>query len=318
MGELQSHLYKHTHRTRRSGLWQGYCLGIGFGLLSNAAFAQSGAPTNFGQKGAPMPRGSFLTVPAKTVKSLNKELDDPVVLQRYTKLFNMPPALVRLALADLKLQPLKEDRNMEVWYVKATPKGEVSGYRLRKVKKGTLVYAMEDGTPALIQVCGNPVRMMTIPNAAMIDIANLPEYEPYSLLALPAQRNTGIINDVEVATLGAPPDDFVEVTMPDVPLPVPIEPPQLLAAHAKKLFALWFAPLLGAIPAFASIGGGGGGGGGGATNFLPLPPPNGGITVPPVFGPIPNAVPEPGAIGLLAGLAAGGAFCWRVKRKNRV
>ena len=312
MGEIQSHLYNKSHRTGYGGRLPGVCLGLGFGLLTGAAFAQSGAPANFGQKGAAMPRGSFLTVPAKTVKSLNKELDDPVVLARYTKLFNMPPALVRLALADLKLQPLTEDRNMEVWYVKATPKGEISGYRLRKVKKGTLVYAMQDGTPALIQVCGNPVRMINMPSAAMTDIANLPEYEPYSLVL--GAGGIGAESELNVATLDAAPDDFIEVTMPDVPLPVPIEPPQLMASQAKKLFALWFAPLLAAIPAFS--GGGGGGGGGGGSNFLPLPPPGGGITVPPVFGPVPSAVPEPGAIGLLAGLAAGGAFCWRRQRKN--
>ena len=316
MGEIQSHLYNQIHRTGYGGRWQGVCLGIGFGLLTSAAFAQSGAPANFGQKGAPMPRGSFLTVPAKTVKSLNKELDDPVVLARYTKLFNMPPALIRLALADLKLQPLTEDRNMEVWYVKSTPKGEISGYRLRKVKKGTLVYAMQDGTPALIQVCGNPVRMINTPAAAMTDIANLPEYEPYSLVLPTRAFPPDASSEINVATLDAPPDDFIEVTMPDVPLPVPVEPPQLLAAHAKKLFALWFAPLLGAIPAFAGIGGGGGGGGGGGSNFLPLPPPGGGTTVTPVFGPVPSGVPEPGAIALLASLTAGSACCWRRKRKK--
>ena len=315
MGEIWSHLYKPPVRAgRRGGGRQAACLSLGFGLLIGAAHAQSGAPTSFGQKGAPMPCGSFLTTPAKTVKSLNKELDDPVVLERYSKLFNMPPALVRLALADLKLQPLTEDRSMEVWYVKATPNGEVSGYRLRKVKKGTLVYAMQDGTPALIQVCGNPVRMIKAPSAAMTDIANLPEYEPYSLV-LPAGQTSLTGGPVDVATLDAVPDDFVEVSMPDVPLPVPVEPPALQVAHAKRLFALWFSPLLAAIPAFSGIGGGGGGGGGGS-NFLPLPPPGNGAIVAPVFGPLPSAVPEPGALGLLAGLAAGASVCWHGKRKR--
>lgn len=311
MGELWAHLYKQPGHLGHRSRWQAAYLGIGFGLLTGAASAQTAAPANFGQKGAPMPRGSFLETPAKTVKSLNKELDDPVVLERYSKLFNMPAALVRLALADLKLQPLTEDRNMEVWFVKATPNGEVSGYRLRKVKKGTLIYAMQDGTPALIQVCGNPVRMMTAPSAAVTDIANLPEYEPYSLV-LPANTFRPDVSGVDVATLDAAPDDFVEVSMPDVPLPVPAEPPQLLAAHAKRLFALWFAPLLAAIPAFS---GGGGGGGGIGSNFLPLPPPGGGLTVPPIFT-TPSAVPEPGAFSLLAGLTAGGAVCWRRKRKK--
>ncbi len=307
-----SHLHRQSGLSGQSTRWHILCFGIGIGLLTGAASAQSGAPTNFGQKGAPMPRGSFLTTPAKTVKSLNKELDDPTVLARYSKLFNMPPALVRLAIADLKLQPLTEDRNMEVWYVKATPKGEISGYRLRKVKKGTLVYAMQDGTPALIQVCGNPVRMINTPSAALTDLANLPEYEPYSLVL--GAGGLGVGSEVNVATLDAAPDDFIEVSMPDVPLPVPVEPPQLLTAHAKRLFALWFAPLLGAIPAFSGIGGGGGGGGG--SSFLPLPPPGGTATVPPVFTPTPSAVPEPGTLALLTALTAGGAVCWHRKRKK--
>ena len=103
-----------------------------------------------------MPRGAYLRKPASTAAALCLQVkSDPLVMERYSRLFRMTPPLVRGAFAQLRLSRMKTDQISRVYYVHPNEK---LGYRLRRVKKGTLVFVLPDGSPALVQICGNPMR----------------------------------------------------------------------------------------------------------------------------------------------------------------
>ena len=103
-----------------------------------------------------MPRGAYLRKSAPTAAALCLQVkNDPLVMERYSRLFHMAPPLVRGGFAQLRLSRMKKDQISRVYYVHPNEK---LGYRLRRVKKGTLVFVLPDGSPALIQVCGNPMR----------------------------------------------------------------------------------------------------------------------------------------------------------------
>ena len=105
-----------------------------------------------------MPAGAFLRQPAPDVQSLNRQVQrDPLVCGRYARLFNMSPEMVRAAFAKMRLTRLSQDHVYAVHYVHT---GETLGFKVRRVRKGTPVYVLPDGTPALVEVCGNPVRPM--------------------------------------------------------------------------------------------------------------------------------------------------------------
>jgi hypothetical protein len=103
-----------------------------------------------------MPPGAFLRSPASTAEALRKEIaSDPAVVTRYARLFHLSPSMVKRAFAGLHLMSLPKDEVFAVHYVHT---GEVIGYKLRRVRRGTPVYALPDGTPVLVRVCGNPLR----------------------------------------------------------------------------------------------------------------------------------------------------------------
>ncbi len=103
-----------------------------------------------------MPRGSYLRSPVGSVASLVQQTkSDPLVMERYSRLFHMAPPLVRGAFTQMRLTRMKKDQISRVYYVHPDEK---LGYRIRRVKKGTLVFVLPDGSPALVQVCGNPMR----------------------------------------------------------------------------------------------------------------------------------------------------------------
>ena len=68
---------------------------------------------------------------------------------------HMSPHMVRLAFGGMHLEHTKADMVREVYYVH---KGEVIGYVVRRVKKGTAVFVSSNGTPVLLQICANPLR----------------------------------------------------------------------------------------------------------------------------------------------------------------
>ena len=103
-----------------------------------------------------MPPGAFLHTHVSDVTALNYELlTDDLVASRYSRLLHMTPAAVRLTFSRFNLTPLKHDMILEVHYVHP---GEKIGVKIRRVRKGTMVFSLPDGTPMLAQVCGNPLR----------------------------------------------------------------------------------------------------------------------------------------------------------------
>jgi hypothetical protein len=103
-----------------------------------------------------MPRGAFLRHPAVSADLLNTQTrTDSLVMARYARTFGLSPQMLRPAFARMHLMRLPQDRIMQVYFVRP---GERIGCRLRRVRRGTLVYALPDSTPLLAQVCGNPLR----------------------------------------------------------------------------------------------------------------------------------------------------------------
>ncbi len=207
------------------------CLGI----CGHPAVAQSSSHT---QASAHMPQGAFLRQPSPGVTSLVQQVkSDPTVAVRYARLFHLPVKMVPVAFSQLRLKPLTEDHVLQVHYVSTKENtGEKLVYKPRRVKRGTYVYCLPDGTPLLIRVCGNPIRSRVSPE--LYTAIPVPDFTPgESLLQpLPGSSFTGNV----------PPDrGFVP---PSVPLPVisvvlaenvlaptelPLVPPSLTPAQAK-------------------------------------------------------------------------------------
>ena len=103
-----------------------------------------------------MPHGAFLRRPVRTASELLQQVKtDPIVSQRYSRLLNMSPQMVRLAFGNMRLTELKTEVVRKIYYVHP---GEQIGYRVRRIKKGERVFSYPDGTPIMLQVCGNAVK----------------------------------------------------------------------------------------------------------------------------------------------------------------
>ncbi len=112
------------------------------------------APKRVAQNG--VPRGAFIRLPVHSVAELVTQVrTDPIVSRRFTRLFNMSPQMVLLAFGDLHMTRTNTELVRKVYYAHT---GEVIGYRVRRIKKGTDIFAYPDGTPILLAVCGNAVR----------------------------------------------------------------------------------------------------------------------------------------------------------------
>jgi hypothetical protein len=103
-----------------------------------------------------MPPGSFLCHPVTRLDDLLLQFEhNALVRERYVRLYASPPSHIRRAFAKMRLTRLSQDRILRVFYVHP---GEVIGYKLRRVRRGTQVLTQTNGSPALIAACGNPVR----------------------------------------------------------------------------------------------------------------------------------------------------------------
>src|SRR5579871_4974533 len=189
-----------------------------------------------------MPTGAFLQQPAPTVAALTWQLSkDRVVSIRYARLFNMSPQMVHQAFGRLRLVRLPEDRVLQVFYVRP---GERIGYLLRRVRKGTLVYELPDGTPLLLRRCGNPIHKV-LPTQRSMPLSSVPEYAPYE--SLPAMT----FSSANAPLLrSATPSDFVEaaVTVPNkLPATPATIPPGKLPVVAGTHLGNWawgFVPIV--------------------------------------------------------------------------
>lgn len=296
------------------------------GLLFGAQCAQANST---------MPPGAFLHQPAPDIITLNRQIQkDPLVAQRYARLYNMSPEMVRNAFSQMRLSTLSEDHVYEVHYVHS---GEIIGYKVRRVRKGTAVYRLPDGTPALVRVCGNPIRDAH-PKAVKGAFRRAPElgqpesavdfqpYEPMESAVTPSpEPSFG-------PRVGEPYSGFVE--SPGLPTEIPVTPvlspvaATAAAVHAVSGFSNAL-PILGALGALGGLGALASGSGGSGSNGVPLLPVapgsgSGGPVIPiiPGTGPVTTplqpaaATPEPNSIFLaLALLSSGGAGMLRRRRK---
>ena len=103
-----------------------------------------------------MPSGAFLRTPARTTGALRQAVrTDPIVRSRYLKRFGVArPQDLNALFARLRIGRLRTDRILRVYY---TRPGGRQGFKIRRVRRGTLVFQTAEGRPLLVQVCGNPL-----------------------------------------------------------------------------------------------------------------------------------------------------------------
>jgi hypothetical protein len=271
-----------------------------------------------------MPPGAFLHQPAPNVAALNRQVQtDRLVAERYARLYGMSPDMVRNTFSKMQLSTLSEDHIYEVHYVHP---GEKIGYKLRRVRKGTVIYRMPDGTPALVRVCGNPIRPAR-PTAVRGAFRRAPEpgqpesvvdFQPYEPLEASVSPSPVPAPDMRA---GEPYTGFVPVTDLAGPVEIPMAPealgpdvlsPAAAAVHTASSFGA--GPLLGALGALggvAALTGGSGGGGGGGGIVIPPGGGGGGVVAP--------ATPEPDAVflGLALLASSGGTLILRRRKAKR-
>ena len=189
-----------------------------------------------------MPRGAFLQQPAPTIQDLQRQVNtNNAVCIRYARLFHLSPTMVRLAVGQMHLTRLTQNLPLEIHYVHP---GERIGYKLRRLPKGTLVYALPDGTPALVEVCGNPVRKVI---TARLDspeygLPGLPDFSPQErlgTLTTPTEIARGELRTATPATEASEkivpvpppaPTSVLSATDDAVPADSPFAPPDGSAA----------------------------------------------------------------------------------------
>jgi len=146
------------------------------------------------------------------------------MLSRYARLFRLSPNQTRQALAQIHLMKLPQDDFLRVHYVKNS---EQIGYRLRRVRKGTLVFAFSDGTPIMAQVCGNPLQSqlrmpaMMVPPTQTMQIADFRPEEPLDMKPSPMPFDMHVPN---IATLTVLPQIILEEPTPVVAGEIKIAP----------------------------------------------------------------------------------------------
>jgi hypothetical protein len=280
-------------------------------LAAKSILLLVGITQTAGASPATAPRGSFLTRPAISVADLLKRLDDPLVRARYSRLFHLSPEMVRLAFGKMHLTRMPAARNFQVWYVHP---GEQIGYKLRRVRKGTLIFAMPDGTPALVRLCGNPLRA-TLPNTATLNAflrkpptAQSSDVPDFDMNEEEQSLTRGSLASRPVPRSTAPPQDFVLSSEPLPPgiLPsTPVSPgPEIQTEIATHHVTNWLNNLTLLAPVAALVWGGSdsqplspGSGPGTGTGNGPRPVPG--------MGPWQLVTPEGSSLSLLLGGGAG-------------
>ncbi len=253
---------------------------------------------------AQMPRGSFLTQPARSAWQLGTQVRaNPLVAARYEKHFGVSALqFANYAQGQLGVRALKRSGSYRVFFIK--PNGSI-GSGMRKLRKGTPVFVhLRTGKPVLLAECGNPMS------------TNLPGY------SAPAGQSTTAPKPR--VTAAAPEQEEPEVVSP--PLPVTSLPPDFLdlpemAQMQTGDTSLWEAPLALIVPDLPLAGAGV------AAYTAP-------VSLTPLFmvgasglfsfgsdaegrgGTTPPAVPEPASLTLWA-IAGGAAMSTRWVRKRR-
>ena len=120
-----------------------------------------------------MPEGAFLKHPVYSVSGLRHELRDASTLALYQKAFGATKADLQQQFGKLHLTSLRHDAVMRVYY---RSKDAHWGYRTRRVRRGTRIFADRNGTAVLIRVCGNPVKTRVADEE--VTNATIPDFSP--------------------------------------------------------------------------------------------------------------------------------------------
>ena len=209
------------------GVHAGLCL-ASLSVCGHEAAAQA---THSSRAASHMPPGAFLRQPSPTVAMLVKQVkSDPQVAIRYARLFHLPVKMVPMALEQLHVKNLSEDHILQVHYVAANEgRGDKLVYKPRRVKKGTSVYCLPDGTPLLVRVCGNPIRSRLSPE--LYSATPVPDFTPGEALMPPPVSSTLV---AAPAPRAVPPPEAMLPVIPVVlaenvlaPTELPLAPPAL-------------------------------------------------------------------------------------------
>lgn len=285
-----------------------------------------------------MPSGAFLKHPVFSVSGLRHELGDASTLALYEKAFGTTKADLRQQFGKLHLTSLRRDTVMRVYY---RSKDSHWGYRTRRVRRGSRIFADRNGEPVLIRVCGNPVKT----RVAGEEVINtpIPDFSPEepmgsvipsSPLQLGENRmSSPSLTDADLLTL--PEVAEAVPSTPEIspanPLSSPLGSPEPSVNFASPgimggspgfsltrlgRLPLWIAAF--GLPSLLASRGTGLGAPGGipitpTTPVLPITPSpgtgsTGGTTI------IPAAIPEPGTLTLILALTLSAGFLLRKRR----
>jgi hypothetical protein len=267
-----------------------------------------------------LPPGAFLKGSAANTAALIRQIDrEGIVIQRYSRLYHLSPEMIKAAFARLRLIRLKSSEVVRVYYVH---KGELLGYKVRRMPKGALVFALPNGTPVLAQVCGNPLRNTPLLPADLVIRKSIPLFNPEEpVLRIPPQRDRADLHfdkrpnpspgEANRFTMG----DFVpEQNLPALGSTLPTSSnvphkdlgPIALGIITQVTTGQSQSPPVVVPPSAGTTPGGGSGGNGGIPPGGVFPP--GGGDIPPgSFGPPPESSgPPPGSSGTPPGSGSGG------------
>src|SRR5947209_3969824 len=112
-------------------------MGVSLRRSATAMLAVGMTALAAGAQAQKMPPGAYLRKPVASGTEISKQVStDPLVAERYSRIFHLAPDTIGKAVSHMKLSALKEDRVMRVYYVHS---GEKLGYKVRRVPAGTPV-----------------------------------------------------------------------------------------------------------------------------------------------------------------------------------
>lgn len=252
---------------------------------------------------AQMPRGSFLTQPARSAWQLGTQVrTNPLVAARYEKHYGVSASqFADYAQGQLGVRPLKRSGSYRVFFIRTD--GSI-GSRVRKLHKGTPAFVhLRTGKPVLLAECGNPMST-DLPGYSAPGGQSTTAPKPKATAAVPVQEEPEVVPPLPVTSL--PPDFF---GLPET------------AQMQTGDMSLWEAPLVLIVPDLPLAGAGLAAytapvslaplflvGASGLFSFGSDPAGRGGTT--------PPAVPEPASLILWA-VAGGAAISTRWVRRRR-
>lgn len=212
-----------------------------------ALLALLGGVSALAQRG--LPPNPFLVRPARGVDDLIKQVEqEPVVMSRYCRHFQLSPEALIEMLRGLKMGRLAEDKSYEVFNVPAKT-GEIRS-RVLHLRKGERVLVDAAGNPVILLICGNPMTRIdtTDAGAISVEVTGLAAAKPFDFRA-PADD---VVRQITVNEPGMP-------IAPDVAFATPPNPGEGISVTSESE-APFLAPIAFLPTVLLGLNAGGGGG----------------------------------------------------------